>query len=574
MNQQFSRSGSRWIAIALLMLSTQASAADSNEHLNAQEIGRPDYLPAMPDEAFRLPPVPVSPELLSVPNDQGSLRLGRVVFSGNTVVATADLEAVAAPYVGRTISVAELEDLRQRLTRHYIDLGYVNSGVLLENENLTEGKPHSAVYFKVIEGQLTAIRLRGMEGLTDDYIAYRLHKDADGPLNMEILRERYQLLLGDPLFQRLNARLIPDARLGQAILDVDVVRAQPYQLTLFANNYRPPSIGSESLGVSGWLRNLTGQGDFLEASVQTPHNSVADSRASLAWRMPLGQRGTVFSAEIDHGRSSVIEEPMQVLDIRSVLDTRDFGVSQALVETLRHKFVLGINHVNRENRTSLLGTPFSFNPGEPDGVTKEALWRFWQEYTYRSEAQVLALRSTFTAGRNNLQDIPGLPETSAASTPQKQYRIWLGQAQFARQVLENGAQAIIKGSLQRTSDRLLSLDGMSIGGVNTVRGFRENQLIRDQGETFTLEFDYPLIARTARDLNISLIPFYDHGRGYNRHEAAVTLSSCGLASRIRWQGLSLDIAFAKRLSVPDAFKCSKATLQDRGLHCSLSYRFD
>jgi hemolysin activation/secretion protein len=565
------------------------AAAESRDHLNVQEIERPAYLPTQPGDPFLLPPV--APLAEPATDEPAAIKVERIVFKGNTVVPTAELDALAAPYCGRQVSVAELETLRQRLTRHYIDLGYVNSGVLLLKEspvsrdgsnvvanaaaNVLANVPANTpvVVFAVIEGRLTTLRLQGMDGLDERYIAHRLLKEGDGPLNMNRLRERYQLLLSDPLFTRLNARLMPGEQLGAAILDMEVVRAKPYQLTLFANNSRPPSIGSESLGVSGWLRNLTGQGDVLEASVQTPHNRFADSRLSLAWRMPIGQRGAEFSAAIEHGRSSVIEEPMQILDIRSMLDTRDIGLNQTLLETLRHKLALGVNHVWRENRTTLLGSPFSFNPGEPDGVSKEVLWRFWQEYTYRSETQVLALRSTFSFGKNNLQTIADLPANNTVITPQQHYQIWLGQAQYARQVLDNGAQVLLRGSIQRTQEKLLPLDGMSIGGVNTVRGYRENQLIRDNGATVSLEFDYPLFEKSAHGLNLSLIPFYDVGRGQNRNEPAVTLSSWGLASRLRWQGFHLDIAVAHRLSHPASIQHSTATLQDRGIHFNLSYNY-
>ncbi|MBI4740378.1 MAG: ShlB/FhaC/HecB family hemolysin secretion/activation protein [Betaproteobacteria bacterium] len=562
-------------SLGLVAFSAAAFAGESRDHLNVQEVDRPGYLPAASGEPFRLPPVDPSPVLPPgtglAADSAGAIRVDRIVFRGNTVVPAADLDAIAAPYAGRTVGAPELENLRQRLTRHYVDLGYVNSGVLLSKEGAEV--VGGTLVFDVVEGRLTTIRLRGMDGLDDGYVARRLAGDSDGPLNMDRLRERYQLLLGDPLFQRMNARLIPDVNLGEAVLDIDVQRAKPYQVSFFANNYRPPSIGSESLGISGWLRNLTGQGDFLEASAQTPHNSAADPRVSLAWRTPIGQQGTQISAAIDHGRSSVIEEPMQALGIRSILDTADLGISQSLVETLSHKLVLGINHVNRANRTTLLGSPFSFNPGEPDGVTKEVLWRFWQEYTYRSETQVLALRSIFSSGKNNLQDIPDLPPNSGVTTPQKRYQVWLGQAQYARQVLENGAQAIVRGSVQRSEEKLLPLDGMSIGGVYTVRGYRENQLIRDNGEMFSLEFEYPLLAKSANGPNLSLAPFYDRGRGYNRHEPVSTLSSWGVAGKLRWQGFSLDLAVARRLSHPDSVKSGNSNLQDRGVHFNLSYVF-
>ena len=467
--------------------------------------------------------------------------------------------------MGRDTDAAELEELRQKLTRHHVERGYVNSGVLLAPDS-----SGAVAVFDVVEGRLTGVRVAGMERLDEAYVVRRLVKDADGPLNLELLRERFQLLLGDPLFARLNGRLTPGERPGEAFFDVDVARALPYQLSASLNNYRPPSIGSDALGLNAWVRNLTGQGDLLEAHLEQPTEQSSGTRAGLAWRMPLGYRGTQLSVVLDHGRSSVIEEPTKVLGIQSTLSKQEIGISQTIVENLGYKFTLGLDRIHRENRTFLLGLPFSFNAGEPNGVIKEHLWRFWQDFAYRTETSVSALRSTFSAGRNNLQAAAGLP---GANNPPPRFNIWLGQAQYVRQVLDNGAQAIFKATAQRTADRLLALDGLAIGGVNTVRGFRENQLVRDAGVIFNFEFEYPLVRGAGSGLNATVIPFYDHGRGWNKGDTAATLSSWGLANRIRWQGFALDVVLAKRLSAAQVVKAPKQNLQDKGVHFQLSYAF-
>jgi hemolysin activation/secretion protein len=360
---------------------------------------------------------------------------------------------------------------------------------------------------------------------------------------------------------------MPDAKLGEAILDIDVSRARSYQVMLSIDNYRPPSVGSNQLGVGGWVRNLTGQGDVLEVKALLPMSGQSGENIGVTWHMPLGYYGTHFSVAIDQGRSAVTEEPMNVLDIRSSMDSRDIGISQSLVETLAQTATVGLNRVNRSNKTWLLGAPFSFSPGEPSGVTKESLWRFWQEYTLRSSVDVFALRSTFTHGKNNLHDIVGLPATTI---PERKYHTWLMQAQYAHHVFDNGAQVILRGAWQQTNNHLSPLDGMSIGGVDTVRGYRENQLIRDNGATLNVEFEYPVIRKGGREFNLTVTPFYDYGRGHNRSEAAEMISSCGLSFKARWDSVEANIALAKRLAT-SANIGSGTALQDRGVHFQLSY---
>ncbi len=555
------------VAVGLSLLGVSAAlAADGSNPPSAQGEQRPPFSPPRPAGLFELPALPTSQLPLDAADEPAALRLQRVAFTGNTVVATADLQSLVAPYLDRSLSASEIEQLRIVLTRLYVDRGYVNSGLLLKRVEPALG----LLEFEVVEGRLVAIELRGMGRLDDDYVLAQLNRPGDGPLNLDRLRERFQLLLDDPLFERMNARLIPGLAPGEAVLDIEVTRARPYELRLFANNYRPVSIGAATIGISGLVRNLSGRGDLLEASLQGPAEGGGDLRGSLAWRMPLGPQGSHFTLALDRGNSSVIEQSVRELDIESRLSSIELGVTQTIFESLSRKFSLGLQAVHRENRTWLLGQPFSFNPGEPDGVVREDIARFSQELLLRSQSQVLALRSTFSWGRNNLSDVAGLP---FQNRPPTHYRIWVGQAQYARQLGVADLQLVARATLQRSPDRLLALDGMAIGGVATVRGFRENQLVRDQGALLNLELEWPALVRAESGLRVTLVPFYDYGRGSNHGQEATTLQSIGLATRVRWKSFSLDLTVAKRLDEPSATRAQGSNLQDKGVHLQLSWQF-
>jgi hemolysin activation/secretion protein len=515
---------------------------------------------------FALPPVPET-GIAPAERDRRPVRVQRIVFTGNRAISAEELARIAAPYQGKVVTVGELEELRQKISRHYVAQGYINSGALLDDDAYRDG----ILTYRIVEGRLGAIRLAGLDGLRESYVAGRLSDDPAAPLNIDRLRERFALLLNDPLFERMNARLSPGAQAGEALLDIEVQRARAYQLGAAWNNYRPPSIGERSLELSGWVRNLTGFGDVLEADLQNSTQDRSGSRLRLDWRLPLNTAGTHVAFKYEKGQSAVIEEPMRELDIESRIDSKTLGIGQILHESLRHKLGLGLDYQDRENRTRLLGEPFSFIPGEPDGVTRSTAWRFWQEYTYRTESRVLALRSTFVAARNNLDDLSGLPALAIVQ-PARDYRYWLGQAQFVQLLGDDGARLILRGTVQQSGRRLLPMDGLSIGGVNTVRGFRENQLIRDRGAVFNLEYEYPLI-RNAAGLSATLSPFYDYGKGRSAGESADALESAGLATRVRWQGFTLDLAVAKRLRETKAAATGHGTLQDRNIHLQFGYSF-
>jgi hemolysin activation/secretion protein len=553
-------------AVGVLVIATAADALaiDSEERLQPRAPDRPLYLPPKPVRApFQLPPLE-TPFPTELPTTGSVILLRQVLFHGNTVVSTEELEQVAAPYVGKNLKDLEIEELRRKLTQYYVDRGYVNSGALLDKGIADK---EGVLTFKIVEGKVSRVEIRGLERLRDEYVTARLVPRPEEPLNLNTLRNRFQLLLDDPLFARINARLMPDVNAGDAILDLDAVRARPYQLTVFANNYRPPSIGANAIGLRGNVRNLTTYGDLLDFSYQEPTRGHAANQYLLGWRVPVNRFGTAVSLRFEHGQSVVLEAPLNALNITSQLDSRDLGISHPILESLRHKLSLGINSVDLSVKSRLLGEGFSFTPGVPQGRTKAHVWRLWQEYAHRTEVSALVLRSTFSRNANNNE------QTSASSStqPPPRYGYWLGQFQYAQRIGDGGTEAVLKGAIQRAATRMLPVDSISIGGVNTVRGYRENQLIRDNGQLFGLQVDFPILPGAISRPRIVVSPFFDWGRGSNVGDRPDTISSWGMAVRTTWQGFRFDLSAAKRLIHPSTVSSSTGSLQDKGVHLQLSY---
>ena len=516
---------------------------------------------------FVLPVVPKesNPQMAS---DIGArVLLQEVRFEGNTVFSAATLKAIAQPYLGRALGALELEELRRAITLHYVNQGYINSGALLDAASVLS---NGVLQVTVVEGRFSQVRLRGLGRLNENYVVKRLVPDPTAPLNLEILRERYQLLLSDPLFSGITTRLVPDVEQGKAILDVEVTRELPYQLTLSADNHRAPSIGESAMGVAGMVRNLTGYGDTLRANWQGTANGNSSDRYGLNWVMPLNAWGTQLTVQRDIGSSAVIEEPLNVLNIKSQLDSTEVGVNQTVVDTLRKRLTYGVARSQRINRTWLLGEPFSFGSGIADGTLTQTTRKAWQEFTYRTDSSALVARITRNEVQTNL--IPAAAGVDPNLQPPAKYGYWVMQLNMSHRLTEAGTQLQARSTLQKATTRLTSLDGLSIGGASTVRGYRENQLLRDQGAIVNLELDMPMFRnRGSEGVQLNLIPFIDWGQGNNVGESTTVLSSVGLALRAEWRRISFNFALAKRLTHPASVDTLSGNLQDKSIHFQLAY---
>jgi len=497
--------------------------------------------------------------------DADFVHVDRIEFRGNTVIATDELAELARSLAGRRVSVAEIEELRQKVTRQYVDRGYVNSGALIDEAAFAGG----TLAVVVVEGKLDAVRIRGLDGLREGYVVARLVPDPAAPFNVDRLRERFQALLADPMFERVQSSVVPGDRLGSAYLDLDVTRARPYEATLFANNYRPPSIGEYAFGASARIRNLTGWGDALDLSAQVPVGGVPhDPSGDIAWRIQSA-RGTEAFVRWSQGPSSVVEEPGRALDIRSLVTTAEAGVSQRIYENPRHRATVGFTGAWRENVTTLGDERFSFILGEPEGVTQVRSARAWIEYANRRERGALVARATFARNRNNLVDVTDLPATVVQLD--KENRTIVGQLYASERFTDAGLQGSLRATVQHTNDRLVPLDALAVGGVNSVRGFRENTLLRDEGGFLGLEVESPVYAREDAGFTMNAGAYADHGSARDQGGPWLRLSSIGLLLKARWQGVRAELAVALHRWKSDAIPDTHGALQDHGVHLQVSF---
>jgi len=522
--------------------------------------------------AGELPPVEDLIEPGRSAESAAGVRIERFIFEGNTVFDDRRLGQVVAEVSppGRW-SEEDFDAARQALTRFYIDQGYINSGAVLPEQTVSDG----AVRFRIVEGELTSIQIDDAAGLglRPSYIESRIRHGAGRPLNLVHLKNQLQIMRQGPHFSRINARLEPGDAPGQSRLELDVEEADPLDVALRMNNHRPPSVGAERLNLLVSHRNLLGLGDSFYLNYGIARDLIdepqfnGDDDIDLAYVLPITPSDTTLALSYTRTNTLLIEEPFGALDITS--DSESFAVSlrQPMYRTPNTEFALELTGEHRINQTELSGQPFSFSPGAENGESKVTVIRFAQEWVRRDERHVIALRSVFNFGT------PWVDATDhSAMEPDGQYFAWQGQVQYVRRLGDTSGQAIVRLNTQIADDALLSLEQMSIGGVNTVRGYRENQLVRDNAVIVSGELRLPVIQDDSGQPIVQLAPFVDFGHGWNTHgpHSDQHIGSAGLGVLV-----SLFDRLDGRLywGVPFRdFDVTDHDLQDAGLHFSVTLR--
>lgn len=123
---------------------------------------------------------------------------------------------------------------------------------------------------------------------------------------------------------------------------------------------------------------------------------------------------------------------------------------------------------------------------------------------------------------------------------------------------------------QLTPDSLLSLERFGIGGVDTVRGYSQNEIVADNAIAGSIEVRIPL---TANPNVLQIAPFFDIGTAWNNQTTdpdPATIAGVGLG--LRWlvtPDLSLRLDYGIPLIAVDN---AGDSLQDKGLYFSLRYQ--
>ncbi len=521
--------------------------------------------PARPAPQLQAPAPSPAPDATRRSAALPRIQVREIRVTGNTVFSDEALAEITAAYVGRDVTQEDLAALRQALTLKYVNAGYINSGALLPDQQVVDG----VIEYRIVEGRLSEVTVSGNARLRSQYIADRLALGGAAPLNVNTLQDRLQLLLQGPFVERINAELSPGDRPGEARLNARIQEGPGSQVSASLDNDISPSLGQARAGLRGQWYSPTGRGDILgwELGAASGYRKLAAS-----YGIPIGANDTTLEVFADLSRAEVVENPLNALDIQSTSSTIGLRLTVPLLRSAREQFNLIAGLDVRQSESELLGTGFAFSPGvEPDGRSKVSVLRFVQDYVGRDSHQVTAARSTFSLGTGafGATDLGG-------NAPSGKFVAWLGQFQHARRLGETGSQLVLRFDAQLANKPLLPLEQFAVGGVRTVRGFRTNQLVRDQGFAASVEVRVPVMRNADGAAVLQLAPFIDIGGAWYKGRATDTpqrLSSAGVG--LRWDprpGLHAEVYWAQTFSGRHVVNPSQS-LQDRGWHLALRADF-
>jgi filamentous hemagglutinin family protein len=436
------------------------------------------------------------------------IKVKKIKFIGNYVFNDSHLKNISTVLEGSTVGIEDLFAIQTKINQYYIDQGYISSGVFIASQDMTNG----VIKVQVIEGTLAELEIKGLSHFKKSYFTKRLPMGE--PLKQDKLLNILTKFNNNPLIEDLSAKLIKITPETSRLI-LKVKEKNPLQTQFAVSNSFSPSVGTYG-GEANFNYHFLGNGDLLNFGYSRT-NKTGLVRYEAGYTFPINKYDGTINISYTDAETKIVEEPTSALDIQADFKSYKFNIRQPISinnNNISEQFFVefGLEQITSETFIDN-DVSYPFTEGLPDGESKITALRLATEYINRGETSAFLLRSQFNLG------IDLLDATVSNRGIDGLFWSWQGKAQWLKKL--NKKEWILASNLdiQLTPDKLLPIEQISVGGINSVRGYRQNLSIGDNGVIGSVELQIPLFEFLRfNDGVVKLHPFIDGGGVWNNQD--------------------------------------------------------
>ncbi|MBJ2348749.1 MULTISPECIES: ShlB/FhaC/HecB family hemolysin secretion/activation protein [Pseudomonas] len=513
------------------------------------------------EELKDLPGKEAKPVQPTKPADTRCFPIKTIELKGADALSERERQRLLAPYINQCLGVPQLNELLKTITDAYLEKGLVTSRAYLPQQDLSSG--HLQVL--VVEGRLEGLKGAEDSGLSERELAMSFPGKPGDLLNLRDIEQMVDQLNRLPS-NSARMELTPGQNIGGSEVLVQNTPQKPWRAGLSRHNDGQKSTGEQQWGASLDWDSPLGLADQL--ALRGGHDAISDHQktsrnAMLYYNLPFGwwnlsytysqseyralgqANGFNFKQSGDSQNHQVLLE--RVVHRDAVSKT---SLNTGLAYLRTNNFIEDSKLAESSNRIS--EAQFGINHGRRIGNAFVNLDLGMQQGIGALDAQ------------GDHEPGPGLPDAryrkyTATLSYLQAFQVWGESFSFS---------SLMTG--QRSEDALFSPQRMSLGGLSSIRGYKDQTLAGDSGgywrndlrwsRPVTLQWLRPVFAEYGTSLG------YDQGviRGdrYNGSEHG-RMSSNSLELFARGEHLSASVTFAHSLERPDALTEREAPIYFR-----------
>ena len=479
------------------------------------------------------------------PANAASVRfvLTRLSVEGSTVYPESKLQDAYTQYLGKEVTLAEIYQVAEALTRRYRNDGYILSQVVVPAQSIRDG----AVRLQAVEGYVANARVEGLVRAPRDLVdAYLDRIRQSRPLKADVL-ERALLLINDLAGVTARATLAPSAQAGASNLTVSVSEV-PRTVTVGLNNRGSKFLGPVRFTADADFNSMFGAGDRTGVRfMRTPFDSEM-TLLSGSHERPLGTRGMKLAGSLTMANAKPGVGPtLAGLQTQSI--TAQTSLSYPLVRSRVQNIYLRGGLGWSDGRSDALAGTFQ----QRDQIRAVRFGVTWDGVDALRGVNIADLE--YSRGMNSFGASDRAPDGSRTNVPAGFQKLSYYAARLQSIVPKWSVLGALSG--QQGLTNLLAPEQFAFGGEQFGRGHDAAELIGDSGLGLKFELRYnDTSTGVVRDY--MAYGFYDVGTITRRSPqpgelARQSASSTGLGVRFNLQRnmsgfLELGVPLVKTVS--------------------------
>lgn len=509
------------------------------------------------------------------PSQSTCFNITNIELQGAENIFNFEKEALIDPYLNRCLSAGHIDELRISIDRFYIEKGWLLSrSYLLPKQNIKSGK----LIFKVLEGHLDKINLN------KNTLADRMQVSTAFPFMVNEVLYIRDIEQGLEQINRLASNkatmdILPvKNKPGYGEINIKTSHDNRYRYTLGYDNLGSESTGQEQGKLVADLDNLLSINDNLMLTTTQYMGSDKASKDSKSttvnYSFPLGY-WTVNANSSNSSYLSTVTDNTGSFHLSGDSETHKLKLSRVAHRDKISKTNFSLELAHKKNNSFLEDVRLDSSSRKLTVFTINAT------HVIRKPKTTWSYAVDYARGLDLFDAVEDGPVRNN-DTPRAQFEKlgWTVSANTPINLLGVNGKYKMNVSGQYAVDPLFGSEQMSLGDLNTVRGFQNSPVSGDSGTYIKNDFTWYSTKKEGimKGLNVTFgldagLVQAKNGNISNSGEATATLvgAALGVRQNIAWakhQQLSWSATIAKPISAP-----SYVVKENAVFYASLNWKF-
>lgn len=439
-------------------------------------------------------------------------KLNQLIVTGSTLYTVEELEPLYKNYLGKMISLADLQQITDSITKKYREDGYIISKAIIPAQHIKNG----IVTLRIIEGYVSNVTINGdPKGARSLLQAYGKRITADRPLNIDTL-ERYVLLANDIPGASVKVVLSP-AQTATTSASGEAITPGAAEATLIAEQHTANGyvsydnrgtvfLGPQQYSAGANLNSIFLSGDQTSFQTLFTPDFPELQFYRLSYQTPLNSDGL----QLILAGSDGISRPQFNLAPFNVVGTTNsafIGISYPLIRSRSDTLTLTADFDTLNSETTVSSTMLyddhirSIRVGA--NFSNSDTWQGVNQVSFQMSQGLRIL------GANPADDV--FISRVDGDNSYNKININLSRTQW----ISESISVNVAGQTQYAFDPLLAAEQFSYGGAQFGLAYDPSQITGDRGATGKVELRYDTAPNFRFLQQVQYYVYYDVGKVWN-----------------------------------------------------------